>query len=150
MPADTVQMDAISTAAPPPKAAGKLRLLTLADVDRRTAAYAATRKLIDGMEGDLGGADRLSTGERQLVQRAAVLGAVLTDTESRWVAGEPIDPTVYCTVVNAQRRVLETIGLSRRQRDVSGPSLARGSFFSFDLSGNVGEAWSRNVALATA
>lgn len=87
MPADTAQIEALSTAAPPPKAGGKARLLTLDGLDRRTAAYAATRKLIDDIEGDLGGCDRLSTGERQLVQRAAVLGAVLTDTESRWVGG---------------------------------------------------------------
>jgi hypothetical protein len=93
--------------------------LTLGDLDRRTAAYRETRKLIDEIEGDLGGGDRLSTGERQLVQRAAVLGAVLTDTESRWIEGEPVDLTGYCTIVNAQRRVLETIGLRRRSKDVT-------------------------------
>jgi hypothetical protein len=103
-----------------PKPAGKARLLTLDGLDRRTAAYRTTRKLIDEIEGDLGGADRLTTGERQLVQRAAVLGAVLTDTESRWIEGEPIDTTAYCTVINAQRRLFETIGLERRTRDVSG------------------------------
>lgn len=117
-------MDADSTHIEPAKPAdraGKIRLLSLDGLDRRTAAYRVTRKLIDEIEGDLGGSDRLSTGERQLVQRAAVLGAVLTDTESRWIKGAPIDTTAYCTVVNAQRRVLESIGLRRRMRDV--PSL---------------------------
>jgi hypothetical protein len=97
--------------------------LTLADLDRRTAAYRETRKLIDEIEADCGGRDMLSTGERQLVQRAAVLGAVLTDTESRWIEGEPVDLTGYCTIVNAQRRLLETIGLRRQPRDVT-PSVA--------------------------
>jgi len=123
MAADTAQLDARNAADPPPKAAGKARLLTLDGLDRRTAAYRETRKLIDEIEGDLGGRDRLSTGECQLIQRAAVLGAVLTDTESRWIEGEPIDTTAYCTVVNAQRRVLETIGLKRQVRDVT-PSVA--------------------------
>ena len=77
--------------------------------------------MIDEIEGDLGGGDRLSTAERQLVQRAAVLGAVLTDAESRWIDGEPIDPVTYCTIVNAQRRVFETVGLHRRARDVTPP-----------------------------
>jgi hypothetical protein len=99
--------------------AGKARLLSLADLDRRTAAYRETRKLIDEIEGDLGGRERLSTGECQLVQRCAVLGAVLTDMETRWIDGEPIDPASYCTIVNAQRRVLETIGLKRVPRDVT-------------------------------
>lgn len=122
MTPDTEQIDAESTAAPP-KAAGKARLLTLDGLDRRTAAYRETRKLIDDIEGDLGGRDRLTTGERQLVQRAAVLGAVLTDTESRWIEGEPIDTTAYCTVVNTLRRVLESVGLKRVARDVT-PSVA--------------------------
>jgi hypothetical protein len=107
------------------KAGGKLRLLSLSDLDKRTAAYRETRRLIDEIETDLGGGDRLSTGERQLIQRAAVLGAVLTDCESRWIEGEPIDPTSYCTIVNAQRRVFETIGLHRRARDVTPPDPLR-------------------------
>jgi hypothetical protein len=101
------------------KNTGKLRLLTLSHLDGRTAAAKRARDLIEAIETDLGGSDRLSTGERQLVQRAAVLGAVLTDTESRWIEGEPVDLTGYCTIVNAQRRVLETIGLRRRSRDVT-------------------------------
>jgi hypothetical protein len=101
---------------------GKARFLTLADLDQRTGAYRETVKLIAEMEVDLGGADELSSGERQLVQRAGVLGAVLSDIETRWIGGEPIDVAAYCTTVNAQRRVLETIGLRRRARDVT-PSL---------------------------
>lgn len=123
MALDAVQTGARSTSETPPKTGGKSRLLTLDNLDRRTAAYRETRKLIDEIEGDLGGSDRLSTGERQLVQRAAVLGAVLTDTESRWIEGEPVDLTGYCTIVNAQRRVLETIGLRRQPREV--PNLAQ-------------------------
>lgn len=116
--ANSAEIPAGSPADPPPKAGAKARLTTLADLDRRTKAFAATRKLIDSIEGDLGGRDRLSTSERQLVQRAAVLGAVLTDTESRWIEGEPIDTAAYCTVVNAQRRVLETLGLKRVMKSV--------------------------------
>jgi hypothetical protein len=103
----------------PPKPSGKARLLTLNDLDRRTAAYQATARLISEIEADLGGHDRLSTAERQLVQRAAVLGAVLIDAEAKWLAGDAFDPSTYCAIVNAQRRVLETIGLKRRARDVS-------------------------------
>jgi hypothetical protein len=114
MPADATPIAGRNTAAPSPKAGGKVRLLTLGDLDRRTAAYQKTRRLIDDIESDLN-ADSLSTGERQLVQRAAVLGALLEDTESRWIEGEPIDATAYCTIVNAQRRVLETIGLGSRR-----------------------------------
>jgi len=90
-----------------PVAASKLRLLTLDPLDHRTAAANRCRDLIAAIELDLGGRDRLSTGERQIIQRAAITGAVLEDIEARWLAGEPIDPALYA-LGNAQRRLLET------------------------------------------
>jgi hypothetical protein len=123
MAGDAAQAGDKNNAGAPPKTIGKARLLTLDDLDRRTSAYRETRKLITDLEGDLGGGDRLSTGERQLVQRAAVLGSMLADTEGRWIEGEPIDLGGYCAIVNAQRRVLEAIGLRRQPRDVT-PSVA--------------------------
>ena len=45
--------------------------------------------LVGAIEADLGGADHLSVGERQLIQRAAVTGALLEDMEALWVAGRP-------------------------------------------------------------
>jgi hypothetical protein len=121
MSLDAAELETGKSADSTPKvrANGKAKLLTLSDIDARTRAHRETRKLIEAIELDLGGADRLSTGERQLVQRAAVLGALLCDTESRWIDGEPIDPTTYCTTINAQCRLLEVLGLSRRPRDVS-------------------------------
>jgi hypothetical protein len=116
---DTTTVLADNAPGAKPKRAIRARLLTLNDLDGRTAAYRETRKLIDEIEADLGGADRLSTAERQIVQRAAVLGAIAADTEARWIDGQPFDPVIYCTVINAQRRLLETIGLKRRPRDVT-------------------------------
>jgi hypothetical protein len=75
--------------------------------------------LIASVEADLGGGDQLSTGERQIVQRAALTGALAEDLEARWLAGEEIDPALYATLGNAQRRLFEALGLSRRPRDVS-------------------------------
>jgi hypothetical protein len=75
--------------------------------------------LIDSIESDLGGADRLSVAERQLIQHGAVLGAVLEDLEARWIAGAPLDMPSFCTVVNAQRRLFEAVGLRRQARDIT-------------------------------
>jgi len=61
---------------------GKLRLLPRADIDRRTAAFRRVEDLTAAIESDLGGADRLSAGERQIVQRAAVTCALLEDMET--------------------------------------------------------------------
>jgi hypothetical protein len=129
MDGDMSSVDDGSSAASPPargkgksaRSRGKSRLLALGDLDRRTRAYQKTCDLIASIEGDLGGADRLSTGERQLAQRAALLGALAEDMEVRWLAGEEIDGAAYATLGNAQRRLFETIGLRRVPREV--PSL---------------------------
>ena len=84
---------------------GKVRLLTLSDLDRRTSAARRAHDLIHAIHDDLGGEDRLATGERQIVQRAALLGVMAEDLETRWLGGEWIDPAALCTIGNAQRRL---------------------------------------------
>jgi len=72
----------------------------------------------------MGAGERLSTAEKQLIEHAAVLGAMLRDLGARYLSGEMIDTTVYLALGNGQRRVLEALGLQRRPVDVSPPSLA--------------------------
>jgi hypothetical protein len=115
MPTDTVEMQVVN-------AGGKVRLLSLHDLDRRTAAYRRTVDLIEQIETDAGGHDRLSTGERQIIQRIALTCALAEHLEARWLSGEEIDPVLYCTLANAQKRLLESVGLRRVPRDVA-PSL---------------------------
>ena len=111
MHADAAPMEAKSTT-------GKVRLLSLAALDGRTVAARRAKELIEAIESDLGGADHLSEGARQLVQRAAVLGTYVESCEAQWLAGEEVDLTDYLAAINSQRRVLATIGLERRQRDL--------------------------------
>ncbi len=104
---------------PASKAVGKMRLLTLGHLDGRTAAARRARELIEAIEADLGGGDRLSEGSRQLVQRAAVLGTFIESCEAQWLSGEQVDLAEYLAAINSQRRVLATIGLERRARDLT-------------------------------
>jgi hypothetical protein len=115
MPLDTAQIGA--------DARPKVRLLTLADLDKRTTAAKRAATLIKKITGDLGGQDQLATGEQQIIQRAAFLGVLAEDVESRWLLGEDIDATVLATIANAQRRLLESVGLKRVPRNVT-PSVA--------------------------
>jgi hypothetical protein len=62
--------------------------------------------------------DRLSVAERQLIQRAAVTGALIEDMEARWIAGQPIDAMLLAALGNAQRRLLCTVGLRRAMSNV--------------------------------
>jgi hypothetical protein len=97
----------------------KLKLRTLDDLDQRTNAVRSARRLITDLENDLGGADVLSAGMRELVKRFALVGALCEDLEARWVQGEKIDVGHYALLANAQRRLLATIGIDRRPRDVT-------------------------------
>lgn len=99
---------------------GKLRLLTLGHLDGRTLAARRARELIEAIQADLGGGDRLSEGEKQLVQRAAVLGAYIKSLEVRWLNGEKVDLADYLAACNTQRRILATVGLARRTKDIGG------------------------------
>ena len=102
---------------------GKVRLLTLEDLDRRTGAFKRIAELISALEADLGGSDRLSTAQRQIAQRACLMAALLESMEADWLSGNGIDPTIYSALSNTQRRLLEVLGLERKPRDVP-PSLA--------------------------
>lgn len=101
---------------------GKTRLLCLADLDGRTRAAQAVKASIDALSNDLGGNDSLSEAERLLVRKVALTAAMSEDLAARWLTGDPVDPTVFCTLSNAERRLLETLGLKRRIRDVT-PSI---------------------------
>lgn len=93
--------------------------MTLGDLDGRTAAAKAARALVADLESDLGGADRLSAGERALVVRAAVTTAMLEHIEATWLSGGEMDVAAYTALANVQRRLLTTVGLQRRPRDVT-------------------------------
>lgn len=101
------------------KVAGfKARFLTLADLDKRTAAYKRAQSLIRAMSADLGGAAEITTAQRLLIGRAAIAAVMTEDQETRFLAGAPIDPAVHATLSNSLRRLLLTIGLSRVPKNI--------------------------------
>jgi hypothetical protein len=100
------------------KPVAKAKLLTLDHLDGRTAAARAARDLMADIEADLGGADMVSTAERQIIQRAAITGAILESMEAEWLAGGQIDMAMYVPLANLQRRHLEAVGLKRQPKPV--------------------------------
>jgi hypothetical protein len=89
----------------------RVTLRTIADLDQRTLAYRRARSLIDSIKSDLGIDDdgELTTNQRQLIQHAALLGAMCEDLAARWLAGEKIDQAAYSNLINTQRRILEAL-----------------------------------------
>jgi hypothetical protein len=71
---------------------------------------------------DLGGEENTSAAEQSLMRRAAALTVVLEMIECRLANEGELPPTVmdtYMRGMNTLRRVLETLGLQRRPRDVT-------------------------------
>ena len=95
----------------------------LADVDHRSAWMRRLRDLVALQMSDLGGDDNASEAERILVRRAAMMTLQLEMMEQRFAAndGEATPPQIetYQRCANTLRRLLESLGLQRRQKDVT-------------------------------
>src|SRR5262249_53018034 len=73
---------------------------------------------IAALTADIGGDP--TTGQKQLIERAALTAALIEDLETRWLGGKvAIDPTVHATLTNSLRRLLESIGLERVPKTVT-------------------------------
>jgi hypothetical protein len=76
---------------------------------------------------DLGGDANVSEAERAIIRRAAVIITELERMEKDFAASEgaPGIPELemYQRMANTMRRLLEAVGLQRRPRDVTPPSL---------------------------
>jgi hypothetical protein len=89
---------------------GKLQLLTIGNLDGRTLAARRAKELISAIAEDIGcDTDELTTSQRQLIQHAAILGAMIEDYATRWLLGEKIDQVNYAMLINAQRRILAAL-----------------------------------------
>lgn len=121
MPSDTTPIQAEKPAETPSK--GKVRLLTLDDLDGRTRAAQQVRDTRQAIFNDCGGEDGLSTLERIAVDNCALLDALTKDAAARWLGGEELDVAVLGTLTNSFNRTAAVLGWKRRPKDVT-PSLS--------------------------
>src|SRR5215475_2644835 len=94
----------------------------IVDADGRSAWGRRMRDLISLHLSDLGGVDNVSEAEKSIVRRVATLTVELERMESVFAeageaSAEQLD--LYQRVSNSMRRMLETVGLQRRTRDVT-------------------------------
>lgn len=102
-----------------PEKAGKVRLVTMEDIDRRTRAAQQAVATRNSIVADLGGEERLSTLERLMAEHAALAAAVVQDSYTRWLKGDDVPLTELATVQNCFLRAASALGLSRRTKDVT-------------------------------
>jgi hypothetical protein len=75
--------------------------------------------LIAGHAADLGGADLLSNAQLSLIRRASAIECQLEAWEGDLSEGRPVDLDTFARTAGHLRRILETLGLQRCQRDVT-------------------------------
>jgi hypothetical protein len=105
------------------------RLFAVAGLDGRTQTARRFRDLIEEISNDLGGPDRLSEGQRQLIRRAASLSIMAESIEADMARDMAFDVTVYGTIADRLRRLFETIGLERRAKPVNDGSNVLADYF---------------------
>jgi hypothetical protein len=94
----------------------------LPDVDGRSPWVRRCKDLIAERLADLGGFDNCSGAERSIMRRASVLEVELEHLESTFALAGSAEPELldlYARVAANHRRLLESVGLQRRSRDVT-------------------------------
>ena len=89
------------------------------DGDGNSAWARRWRDLVALHIADLGPAETLSEAQTSLIRRCATIEIELEAMEGRLSKGEPADLDAYTRACGHLRRVLETLGLERRARDVT-------------------------------
>jgi len=92
------------------KEGGKVRLLTLDDLDGYTLAAEHVRDTHAEVIGDLGGEDQLSTLEHGAVNNVTLTLAMVHDAGVRWLHGETVDRGTVATLVKAFNRTAAILG----------------------------------------
>jgi hypothetical protein len=95
------------------------RLFPVEAMDQRTHTPMRFRDLVDDLIGDLGGKDRVSTGELQLIRRAATLSVICESMEADAVANRPFNIEMFGMLCDRLGRLFGRLGLERMSRDIT-------------------------------
>jgi hypothetical protein len=88
-------------------------LSDLSRVDRRSRSWRQRVARCAEIVALLGGEDRLSAHQRQLVELYLGIGALVVDFQARLAAGEQVDAERYLAASKEQRRILAELKLPR-------------------------------------
>jgi hypothetical protein len=89
------------------------------ETDGRSQWARRWRDICGEIIGDLGGADLLSEGQRQLARRAATIAIACEKLEGEVAAGNDIDLDQYGQLTDRLGRTFQRLGLERRPRDIT-------------------------------
>jgi hypothetical protein len=111
------------TATPKPEARTRVGngSAVLSGVDGRSTVFRRYREILAALVSDMGGDP--SEAQQQIARRAASLAIWCEQQDADAANGKAIDVGPYTTASNTLRRLLESLGLERRLRNVT-PTLS--------------------------
>jgi hypothetical protein len=89
------------------------------DGDPNSAWARRYADLLAGHVSDAGGMELMTDAKFSLIRRISTLECELERLEARFSRNEPTDLDAYARAASHLRRMLETLGLDRKQRDVT-------------------------------
>lgn len=98
--------------------------LFVSRVDGRTAEARRFRDVLAEIVSDLGGAEGLSEGQRQLARRCAMMAVECEKVEAMAVAGKPIDLEAFGKMTDRIGRAFQRLGIKRTLREMNLTPLA--------------------------
>ena len=128
---ENMTADTATKAKPKPRSPlAKSRLTNGSDLlpttDGRSVWARMFRDMCETLADHVGGQDRMSEPERMTIRRAAALETELVHLEAKFAdcraagaAPDAADLDLYSRITNTQRRILESLGMARRPRDVT-------------------------------
>ena len=91
--------------------------------------------MLGEMISNLGGADLLSEGQKQLARRCATIAIACEKMEGEAAQGREIDLDAYGQLTDRLGRALQRLGLKRQPRNVTPPSIEEYARHVLDRSG---------------
>jgi len=91
------------------------------EADQRGPWARRWRDVLAEITSDLGGADLLSEGQKQLARRCATISIACERMEGEAALGNEIDLDAYGTLTDRLGRALQRLGLKRHPRDITPP-----------------------------
>jgi hypothetical protein len=89
------------------------------DGDGNSAWYRRRKDILELHLDDMGGRSRLSEAQISLASRASSIEVELEQMEGRLSKGQAVDLDAFTRAASHLRRILETLGVPRAQRDVT-------------------------------
>lgn len=123
MQADTTEKQRATGKGAKRTRAGKMRLPSLDDLDKRTAAYRDATGLIERVIGERGGSDQVDVVRAASAETWAVLTTQLRALQVEWLNGQNVDWSEFTTIANARRREGEMLG-APEPKDITPQSMS--------------------------